>query len=435
MPPARLTCALLVTAALASARACRGRAEPEKWTPDWAFKVKRVTSVARLARRLPRGLRGRHARRWRARRASGCPRCTSRARDGSGAFQLTRGDKSATAPDWSPDGRHIAFLSGRGPKKDGKDPKPALWRVAVDGGEAEALTDEKGAVTAFRFSPDGASHRVPDGRSAHRRGREGGQGEARRPRGGRRAEADPPLRPPPGEGRGREAPGAQADGGDLSVGNIGGPGRLRLVAGRPHDRVRASAHAAHQRLAVRRPVRGRSGHRQRAPGGRDARVGDRPRLLARRPLDRLQPERRPADLARPREGGRGRRDRRRAARAGARPATSSRTWWGGRATAACWSRSEPHGEPAVRGGGGRRERRRAGAGRPDGGRRRPERGRHACRLHLAGGRPGAGGLRERAGPLRAGAGEPRPGPARRFRWDGPRRSPGRRRTAARSKGC
>ena len=63
-------------------------------------------------------------------------------------MQLTQGDKSATAPAWSPDGQWIAFLSSRGAKEP-KDAKPNLWRIRVDGGEAEALTDEKGGIGAF----------------------------------------------------------------------------------------------------------------------------------------------------------------------------------------------------------------------------------------------------------------------------------------------
>ena len=64
--------------------------------------------------------------------------------------QYTRGDKSATAPEWSPDGTMIAFLSDR--EKDGER---QVWMMMADGGEAWAVTSHKGGVTGFRFSPDG----------------------------------------------------------------------------------------------------------------------------------------------------------------------------------------------------------------------------------------------------------------------------------------
>jgi dipeptidyl aminopeptidase/acylaminoacyl peptidase len=127
-----------------------------KWTPDYAFKVKRVTAVrvspdgSRVAFVVGSAVMDGEKSEWlsQVHVARG---------DGSATFQLTRGEKSATSPEWSPDGRWIAFLSARGPKKDGKDPKAGLWRVAVDGGEAEALSDEKGAIGAFRWSPDGGA--------------------------------------------------------------------------------------------------------------------------------------------------------------------------------------------------------------------------------------------------------------------------------------
>ena len=40
--------------------------------------------------------------------------------DGTGAFQLTRGDKSSTAPAWSPDGQWIAFVVRAGPRRQGR---------------------------------------------------------------------------------------------------------------------------------------------------------------------------------------------------------------------------------------------------------------------------------------------------------------------------
>src|ERR1043166_3079008 len=69
---------------------------------------------------------------------------------GAGARQYTRGDKSANAPEWSPDGKMLAFLSDR--EKDGER---QVWMMPADGGEAWAVTSHKGGVTAFHFSPDG----------------------------------------------------------------------------------------------------------------------------------------------------------------------------------------------------------------------------------------------------------------------------------------
>src|SRR5258705_587077 len=67
-----------------------------------------------------------------------------------GARQYTRGDKSATAPEWSPDGTMLAFLSDR--EKDGER---QVWMTRSDGGEAWAVTSHKGGITGFRFSPEG----------------------------------------------------------------------------------------------------------------------------------------------------------------------------------------------------------------------------------------------------------------------------------------
>jgi len=69
---------------------------------------------------------------------------------GGKAMQFTRGDKNSTAPEWSPDGRMLAFLSDR--EKDGER---QVWMMMLDGGEAWAVTSHKGGVSGFRFSPDG----------------------------------------------------------------------------------------------------------------------------------------------------------------------------------------------------------------------------------------------------------------------------------------
>ncbi len=70
------------------------------------------------------------------------------AADGSHRAQLTRGEKSASAPEFSPDSHYIYFSSER-------SGKPNLFRIPVDGGEAEMLTDWKGEIGSFHVSPDG----------------------------------------------------------------------------------------------------------------------------------------------------------------------------------------------------------------------------------------------------------------------------------------
>jgi len=69
---------------------------------------------------------------------------------GGKARQYTRGDKSCSAPEWSPDGKMIAFLSDRE-----KDNERQVWMMMADGGEAWAVTAHKGGVSGFHFSPEG----------------------------------------------------------------------------------------------------------------------------------------------------------------------------------------------------------------------------------------------------------------------------------------
>ena len=68
--------------------------------------------------------------------------------DGSSRVQLTRGEKSSTAPQFSPDGRFVFFMSDRAGKKN-------LYRIPVNGGEAEMLTEWRGMLEAYKVSPDG----------------------------------------------------------------------------------------------------------------------------------------------------------------------------------------------------------------------------------------------------------------------------------------
>ena len=69
---------------------------------------------------------------------------------GGAARQFTRGEKSATSPAWSPDGKNLAFLTNRE-----KESEQQVWMMAADGGEAWQVTSHKGGVRGFQFSPDG----------------------------------------------------------------------------------------------------------------------------------------------------------------------------------------------------------------------------------------------------------------------------------------
>jgi dipeptidyl aminopeptidase/acylaminoacyl peptidase len=73
---------------------------------------------------------------------------------GGTARRLTSGVHDSEAR-WSPDGKVIAFL--RATEKEGK-PEPAqIYLLAMDGGEAQALTDLPKAASALVWSPDGHS--------------------------------------------------------------------------------------------------------------------------------------------------------------------------------------------------------------------------------------------------------------------------------------
>jgi dipeptidyl aminopeptidase/acylaminoacyl peptidase len=68
--------------------------------------------------------------------------------DGSRRYQLTRGDKSATLPQWAPDSRSLYFASDR-------DGKRQIYRIAIRAGEAEKITSLTDSFSAYVLSPDG----------------------------------------------------------------------------------------------------------------------------------------------------------------------------------------------------------------------------------------------------------------------------------------
>jgi dipeptidyl aminopeptidase/acylaminoacyl peptidase len=68
--------------------------------------------------------------------------------DGNGLRRLTTHPAGSSQPRWSPDGRALYFLSKRGDLSQ-------VWKIAVDGGEAEQVTDLPLDVGSFTVSPDG----------------------------------------------------------------------------------------------------------------------------------------------------------------------------------------------------------------------------------------------------------------------------------------
>jgi len=141
--------ALALAAAFAAPSASAdGPAAPTAWTPELQMKVKTVGAV----RVSPDGRRVAYAVTdavMTADRSEMVTQIWVAAADGSDAFQVTHADKSSTNPQWSPDGRWLAFTSTR------KDNKNNLFLLRMSGGEAEPLTEVKTAVGNFAFSPDG----------------------------------------------------------------------------------------------------------------------------------------------------------------------------------------------------------------------------------------------------------------------------------------
>lgn len=74
---------------------------------------------------------------------------------GGAARQLTASERGESNPQWSPDGGTISFVSARGAGTGEDAPRPQLWLLPADGGEATQLTTARDGVVAYAWSPDG----------------------------------------------------------------------------------------------------------------------------------------------------------------------------------------------------------------------------------------------------------------------------------------
>lgn len=70
--------------------------------------------------------------------------------DGSRTLRMTASPESESNPRFSPDNRYLSFVSGRYDSKGGQ-----IWLLDRAGGEAVRLTDLKGGVNEYEWSPDG----------------------------------------------------------------------------------------------------------------------------------------------------------------------------------------------------------------------------------------------------------------------------------------
>jgi len=138
---------LFLLLAIAPATVLGQEASASGWTPELAMKVKSVGSVRvspdsrKVVYTVNQALMG-------PEKSEFVTQIWTANADGSEPLQMTFAEKSSENPQWSPDGRSIAFTSGRSGKTN-------LYVMRLIGGEAEKITDVKSAVSGFAWSPDG----------------------------------------------------------------------------------------------------------------------------------------------------------------------------------------------------------------------------------------------------------------------------------------
>jgi dipeptidyl aminopeptidase/acylaminoacyl peptidase len=73
---------------------------------------------------------------------------------GGAARQITFGPRGDSQPNWSPDGRYISFVSARGTGSGEDAPRPQIYLMRADGGEARRITDAREGVSSYVWAPD-----------------------------------------------------------------------------------------------------------------------------------------------------------------------------------------------------------------------------------------------------------------------------------------
>src|SRR5262245_19607710 len=70
--------------------------------------------------------------------------------DGKSDRQMTSSQDSESSPRWSPDGKYLSFTSSRPGKARGNQ----VWLLDRAGGDAMQLTELKGRLQGYEWSPD-----------------------------------------------------------------------------------------------------------------------------------------------------------------------------------------------------------------------------------------------------------------------------------------
>lgn len=122
-------------------------APPSAWTPGISMRIHRVGAVVPspdgrlVAYTESRAIVNSTRNQWVAQLFLARP-------DGSHRRQLTHHEDGISSPAFSPDGHSIYFLSGPSHQVN-------VWRVAVEGGDAQRITGWQGALHGYQISPDG----------------------------------------------------------------------------------------------------------------------------------------------------------------------------------------------------------------------------------------------------------------------------------------